>query len=240
MTRKTAQPAFTLMEMMVVIGVILLLALVVLPSSLSLLRSGSESQAYNLFAGQCSAARAYAMENGVNAMVHVQLADPPGTDAASEKLRGVAYMTIMASGSNSFGSVPAFPLLRMPGTMGMGELSAKFLTTGDNASFDGGSLDTTNKLNDFTTLSVAFSPRGNVIDKINGADLKLNSSDGVFTGGGRLWQAPADEPGVRAVTIFDCTKLEAAVTGSSRAAFLNDYAPYIPLNMHTGQLYPRQ
>ena len=56
-----------MVELIVVIGVIVLLASISLPSIATLFTSGSEAQAYNLFQAQLAAARALAVREGTSA-----------------------------------------------------------------------------------------------------------------------------------------------------------------------------
>jgi type II secretory pathway pseudopilin PulG len=65
--------AFTLIELIVVIGIIVLIAGIALPSLTGLMTAGGDSQAYNLLLGQLTAARAHAMTNGRHTCVHMQL-----------------------------------------------------------------------------------------------------------------------------------------------------------------------
>ncbi len=68
---------FTLLEMMVVIGLIALMASMALPSIVALFNSGADAQAYNLISAQFTAARAKAVMSNTYAGIHVQLADAP-------------------------------------------------------------------------------------------------------------------------------------------------------------------
>ena len=69
------QRAFTLIELVIVMSIIVLVAGIALPTIGTLLTSGGDAQAYNLLAGQLTIARALAVQKGTYVGVHVQMSD---------------------------------------------------------------------------------------------------------------------------------------------------------------------
>jgi type II secretory pathway pseudopilin PulG len=69
---RTIATAFTLLELIVVVVLLLLVAATVLPTVTDLIASSDNMQAYNILAGQITAARAEAIRNDQYYIVHVQ------------------------------------------------------------------------------------------------------------------------------------------------------------------------
>jgi len=239
---------FTLVEMVVVIFLITLMAGVALPGIITLFSSGADSQAYNVLAAEITMARAMAIQYGMYAGVHVQLADKN----ANPSLENACYAAVMfydptigkfttdAGQGRESGVAPR----RIPGAMAFGELrssgSPVFVT--NNAATPYTNLASDSNLRDFTSFTIVFSPTGTVVRKVNNNNVVFDPNDPLFAGSKRLWSwtdtgSGAGEPGATAVTMFDYTRL---LSSDDRSGFLNDSGQFIPVNVYTGQLFPRR
>lgn len=207
MTVKTRRPdaparparagGFTLLEMMVVIGLVSLMVSMSLPSVMALFNAGADAQAYNLITAQLTAARARAVVNGTYSGIHVQLADAPlvETDGSEfptllrPELQGVCFSGMLEYDPNT----RSFDLLtaptRIPGSIAFGYASKGI--TGSNAN---SGLDATLGENDqnpftnaagtlskFTTFSVIFNPVGAVTRFVDGEAIRLNPQSKTFS-----------------------------------------------------------
>jgi len=233
--------AFSLVEMVITISLIVLVAAVALPSILGIFGAGADSQAYNLIAAQLRAARAHAIGTGRYAGVHVQMADP----SAKPDLAGAFYSAVVSYDPSlgAFVLADGFTPRRMPGGIAFGELSGKFVNTGGYVN-----LGDPNDLADFTAFTVVFSPSGSVVTMVEGERILCNSdpNDPLFglNASTRVWDAGVannggpGEPGVTAMTLFDYTAFTAG-DEADRIAFLNEHGRFLPVNVHTGLLFPR-
>lgn len=123
---------------------------------------------------------------------------------------------------------------RVPGTMAFGKLTDYYVTGGNYQNL------TDANLRDFTSLTIIFSPRGEVVSKIYNKFLApFSSGDPLFSGTTKVWDLPDYEDGVSAVTMFDYGKLS-AMNNSARATYLNEYGQFLPVNTYTGRLFPRK
>lgn len=250
--RGPVRRAFTLMELLVVIGVIALVAAVVVPSISSVFTAGADAQAFNLMTGQVSAARSEALQNGTFAGLHVQLADA----TANPNLTGTCYTAIFVyqppnppgNPQGRFRPARGYLPRRMPGQMAFGEVSPTFLdpSTGD---FKAGTMNNPSGFADFTSFTVVFSATGTaVMTMADVGNVVLETTNDLFTGGNKkLWNAGAandsgsGEPPVTAMTIFDAAEVsKITLAGSDPATYLNKNKQLLPLNVHTGQFFPRQ
>jgi len=234
-TRTTAAgprpvPAFTLVELLVVLAIIALIATTAVPSIVTIIASGAEAQAANLLTAQLVAARALAIMEGTHAGLHAQIAD-------KATLENVCFTAIFiddpATATHELTPAAGYRPKRVPGGMAFGQISGPFVV---NNAFTN-SVNT--QLDDFTSFTIVFGPSGEVVKNIAGQPIAFYGSDPIFTGASsKLWNAPADEPGVSAVTIFDYN--EARQSGDV-AAYLNAGATqFCPVNVYTGQLFTRR
>ncbi len=259
---RPGRAGFTLMEMMVVIGLVALLATMTLPSVIALYNSGADSQAYNLIAAQLTAARALAIEKGTFAGVHCQAADAtnsgqPSTDPDKllrPDLQHVCFTALVLYDPDKRhfrlheGSRPQ----RVPGSIAYGKVCSE--TVEDSGSYKGQAAD----IDKFTTFTVVFTPSGSATATVNGQKVKFREKEAVFdhpTSGGRnvdsrniagkqlLWNFTTanDQYPVTAITLFDLGDYYDPKTRKLQGDRLRDKPPQIlPLNSHTGQLFPRE
>ncbi len=196
-----ARPAraegFTLLEMMVVIGLVSLMVSMSLPSVIALFNAGADAQAYNLIAAQLTAARARAVVGGTYAGIHVQLADAPlvETDSAEfptllrPELQGVCFSGMLKYDPNT----RSFDLLaaptRVPGVIAFGYASKGITSSGTTSgleatlgeSSDNPFTNAAGTLSKFTTFSVIFNPFGAVTRFVDGEAIKLNPQSKIFS-----------------------------------------------------------
>ena len=230
------------MELLVTIGVIALVAAAVVPSIWKIFSAGSAAQAYNLMAAQLTGARAEAVQSEKFAGVHVQLATDARADLKNACFAGVVRYSGGATGT--FGRVEGYLPRRIPGSMVFGELPPP-------ANVDG-EINTESNFDNFTSFTVVFSPAGAAVCQtpLNDAGnpartghVLFNAGDPLFSGTTKLW-----EPGVAnvtddgegpatAMTLFDYAEMEKS---GDRGGFLGTYSEYLPVNVHTGQLFPRE
>ena len=257
---------FSLIELMVVIGLILLISGAALPSIITIFNAGAEAQAYNLLTAQLTAARALAIQKATYTAVHVQRADSASTDPNDDYLNHMTdtfYSAVMiyadpdeddGDPNRYFELAEGFTPRKLPGAAAFGEI---------DAAAPGYKSLAQPSLEDFTTLSIIFSPNGSVVRNVGGADIVFLTTD-VFDPPDpifendltatpptetKLWDpglanddgagGSTGEPGTTAVVIFDFPTLRAVPMGTARANYLNQNARLVPVNIHTGQLFER-
>ena len=228
-THKTR--GFTMVEMMVVLGVIIMAAGIALPSINTLLQSGADKQAYNLIASQIRAARALAIETGNYAGVHIQMADKQkNPDLAGTCYAGVVAFQQMDNKVNPkvayFDVAGGYDVQPIPGSIAFGDLS------NDRSSMDGGGS--------FTTMTLVFAPNGRLVYSVQGVPVRLSPTSAFVSGTRPLWDANRgggsnEEYGTSAICLFNYRNFEAA---DDKSKFMNVNAIYLPVNVHTGQLFP--
>jgi len=239
--------AFTLVELLVVLAIIALIAGTVIPSVLGAFGAGADAQAYNVFSAQLGAARALAITTGAYAGVHVQQADPDATD-----LNNAWYAAVMiykdldptpGGVDMKFVLAEGFRPRRLPGSFVFGEISDRSMNGADYT------LNSDSEVEDFTTFTVVFSPSGAVVRQVRGQDIVFDRNDPIFSGstGKQLWDPDVanrpngnGEPGAAAVVLFDYADFRDLPSGPDRNAYLKQSGQLIPVNVYTGQLFPRK
>jgi len=240
--RAIRSTGFTLMELLVVMGIIGLAAAVVLPSATALINRGGDWQAYNLLAAQLAGARGVAISRNTYAGVHVQLAD---TDTHPD-LSGVTFTAVVQRDPSTelFDLAAGYRVVRIPGNMAFGRLTREVASASDyisGSNYVNSELDSDSEVQAFTTLTVVFSPDGKAVSRLppdtGGAlTVKFSSSGALFSGSTKVWAHALanDKLPATCVTIFDYRSFNLA---GNRASWLDDNAQFLPINVHTGQLF---
>jgi prepilin-type N-terminal cleavage/methylation domain-containing protein len=240
---------FTLIELMVVIGIILLIAATALPSIIGMLTSGADRQAVNYISSQLTAARAHAIRNNTYAGVHFQYRVNGGM--------GDYYMMVVegtqdeTTGDWTFKPPEGFQPRRLPGKMACGGLDGAYVNASGNYIDD---AFATSSLPYFTSFTIVFAPNGSAVKSVNGQEVKFDASHAAFSGSTKLWDidvanrvnATASVPGdgespVTALVLFDYPAFfgSDATDSEDRASYLNLNGQFVPVNVYTGQLLPR-
>jgi len=237
--RNRNRPAgFTLIELAVALTIILLIVTMVVPTMIKMLSSRASMEAFNLVAAQLSAARAEAVTSNTYAGIHIQLDDET---VMADK---TAYSMIIAYDETATSPVFRRPALfipqELPGRTAMGQLTPAFVTTGNPGTYQG--LGTDAQLKAFCSFSVIFSPEGTVVTQVKGETIKFDAGDPMFTGTQtKLWDHTLanDKMGIATFTMFNYLELLKR-DSTGRTTYLNENGQFLPVNMHTGQLFDRR
>lgn len=225
--------AFTLVELMIVITIIILVITAATPSIMRIFTAGSDAQAYNVLVAQLTAARALAIRKATHAGVHVQIADNP-------RLSGKCFSAVVwddpTTDAHLF-SIPSdyFPR-RIPGGMAFSQIPR----------------DSSDPPEDYTNFTIVFSPTGAAVKYVYGEEINFdgdavrNPAFAAAAGSFKwLWNVPwndpddpSDQAGAVAVSIFNYSE---AMSSSNFGAYVAaNQSPPIPLNYYTGQLFPKE
>ncbi|MBN1553929.1 MAG: type II secretion system protein [Phycisphaerae bacterium] len=245
------QKAFTLIELMVVIAIIILVAATALPTLTGLFTSGSDAQAYNTLSAQLDVARALALLHGDYAAVHVQMADP-NSDFAGKCYSAVFRNKHNAAGENFFVLAEGYEPRPLPGSMAFGNITGTFVDSdGTYKSMSETDLDK------FTSFTIIFNAQGEVVRYVPDGWIFYGPSLFKYGGGNfsdtQLWgnpwlgedpEDPTDAvhfPGATCVTIIDYKVLLAKVKagGSAEEDYLDEYGQFLALNLYTGKFFHR-
>ena len=228
---------FTLTELLVVIAIIVLVAAVALPTVIGLFSAGADAQAHNVIAAQLAYARALAIQNNTYAGVHVQMADNLDFEETC-----YAAVVIYNQSAGTFSLATGCKPQRIPGSIAFGQLRG----TGSPTFVSGASYVnlTDGNLPDFTAFTVVFSPSGQVVTSVAGSNVSF-TNDSLFaavkpdSGDTQLWINPGGEPAATAITMFDYRELNLR-SAAERITYLNESGQFLPINVYTGQLFPRE
>ncbi len=233
---------FTLIELIVVITIIVLAASIALPTAINLFSAGADSQAYNIIAAQLARARAIAIRDNTYAGLHIQKSDNPDMELDAFYSAVVTYNSSAANFDLADGTKPR----KLPGSIAFGQLN----DSGSTAFVSGGTYQTnvSSNMDNFTTFTIVFGPSGQVVTNVAGggvtfADNNLfiaTASGPPGSGATELWTNPGSEAGVTAITMFDYTELVGRSTDATRRDYLNEAGQFLPINVYTGQLFPRE
>jgi prepilin-type N-terminal cleavage/methylation domain-containing protein len=248
---------FTLIEMMVVIGLVALLASMALPSIVTLMNAGADAQAYNLIAAQLTFARALAIERVSFAGVHCQIADARvggGTTGPllRPKQEDVCYSGIVTLDDVTKQFKGYDSPKPVPGGIGLGQVVSAM--SGDTATVGASATDPytgdAGKKEYFTTFTVVFTASGTVVRSVDGGKVVYWADDPLFkadtsttdiAGTRQLWHLgyANNHYGTTALTLFEMRRY-APLLPAERLTYLNQSAQLLPLNAYTGQLYVRE
>ena len=157
---KKRQSGFTLIEIMVVVGIVMLLAIATVPNMAGMIRSHRISAAKNLVRAALTQAQGHAAKNQKYAGVRFQF-DRDGWEL------GRQYVVLIES-ENEPSYTDRFIAVRnaKPVTLprGIGLLSNNLDINGDSF-VDNNDLDTNVRLLNATTFSILFSPTGQLLTK---------------------------------------------------------------------------
>ncbi len=212
MLNRQSRPAFTLIEMLVVLSLLVLVSTMAIPSIVKIVKSNADAQAHNLMAGLIRSARTTAIRDGVYTIVHHQLADP--ASPSNKDAKGLSFAAVMTSktryGSDASADETEEPVVtgpvyslaggqtvnRIPGTMTFGQIrpaagsgsTATYTANGYSPTGVGGvvgSSSNQSQVDDFTTFSLAFTPLGGLTSRPNKEDIYFTSdSYSSYTGEG--------------------------------------------------------
>jgi hypothetical protein len=238
--------------MIITISVIALLTSIAMPGLIQLFRTGADAQTYNITYAELVNARAYAIQNSVYAGVHCQAGD------ARPGFAETFYCAVVdkPATANGFRLAPGFMIQQFPGDMAVGQVDGYY--TDASGGYIPANFLTDAQLKDFTTLTVVFSPAGNLVQTVPGAGatptpIKFDPAADLFIKN-PLWTlarangaAGTGKQGATAVTLFEYKALsgrDPEVSGPNpgklRADYLNQYAQALPINLYTGQVYDRK
>ncbi len=235
---------FTLVEMLVVLGMITLIAAVALPGMTSILTSGAEEQAYNMILAQLAAARAQAVTDYNYVGVHFQRRYTPagGHDSSAVGLKDVEFWYARVKYNMSTGvfhGIEGAQPDRLPQTMAVGEVMSSNSYSLAESDFD-----------DFTSFTVVFSPSGSAVRRVAGGGsgkILFEGTDPLFVATGnppvQLWdpgvanEGGNGERGATAMVLFNYADLRGA---ENYTTYLNENTQVLAVNAHTGQLFGRE
>ena len=230
---RPARRAFTFIELMVVIALIVIVSTIALPSFLKLFSSGADAQAYNMMSAQLSVARADAVVEGKYYLMHTGIGN---VNASANLPKYTAYMAILvgkedANGNIEFELAPGRRPRNIPGNYAFGGISSDTMS-GDNFTVGSGDLAA------FTRFSILFGPNGEVLkspaSSATAGSIVMNDSNlfGAPTSSNvRIWPSAPSEPGLSAMALFH---YPSAKTNSSH---INEEAEFMAINTYTGKFF---
>jgi len=221
--RRPGAPAFTLAELLVVTGVIVLAMGIVVPSLHGLFNARTDREAEGVFAAMLTLARGTAIEKQTYALLHGGTGDD-----------GAYWVGVFSQDPASGKFVPAAGTTpkQIAGHMGFGEVSTRYVSGSSYL----GSID--DDWENFGALNVIFASDGSLTTTVDGLPPQFDPTHAVFTGASRVkvWDvgtATLNETGVRAVTVYEHKLLKLR---TARQAYLQASGRFIVINPYTGQL----
>lgn len=238
--RRHRTAGFTLIELAVALTVILMIVTMVVPTMSKMLSSRASMEAFNLVAAQLSAARAEAVTSNTYAGIHVQL-------GFHDDMKETSYSMIIHVPQNQvddanpkFTRPDIFMPQELPGGTALGQLTSKYVTSGDPGRYR---VSSDSDLKNFCAFSLIFSPDGMVVTEVQGKNIRFDTAHAMFSGNEKtkLWDPGIadDKPGVTAFTMFDYREVWKREP-ADRSDYLDKHGQFLPVNMHTGQLFDRQ
>ncbi len=253
---------FTLIELIVVMGIIVLIAGIALPSITSLMESSADKQAYNILAGQLRAARALAIRKGTFAGVHIQPANASESENPDiDEFRDTFFSAVVefkeirdfrAGNKMKPAAVvdlaEGFEPIAMPEGIGFISLDMR-----KDAFFD----KNTGEFNPdpwhwderATAITILFSPEGRLVRSIYRNSVAIDPDGDLTTGSGALWETVRGLPTQKSynspndcsngVVLIEYRNYE-NISKHAMDSYLWQNAQFLPVNPHTGMLYPRE
>jgi hypothetical protein len=233
----------------VALTIILLIVTMVIPTVSKMLSSRASMEAFNLVAAQLTAARAEAITSDTYAGIHVQLgAQDDMKETAYSMIIGVSDTEVLKD-SPKFTRHGAFLPQELPGGTALGKLTADFIRDRTVDPNDPADTDDSGeyyslsdaRLNEFCAFSIVFSPDGSVVTRVKNSNILFDANDPMFLSGrSQLWNFALanNRPGISAFTMFDL-KIMLKLSPGDRETYLNENGQFLPVNMHTGQLFDR-
>lgn len=244
---------FTLVELMVVIGLIVLVAGIALPSISKLFTAGADTQAFSILNAQVAMARGQALLTDTYAGVHVQMADAD----AQPQLENTCYSAVIQGFDHDRDGGATAPHFRLGEGLEPIALPNSIAAGGLNADTMGGSASnayTVSNVDDFTSFNIVFDENGHLTKYVFGLypdqdeigyrkPVVFDSTSPLFNGDTKLWDydltgGSSGEEGVIGITIFDYATY-IALDDADKDDFLEANAPLLGINMYTGQLFYR-
>ena len=213
--------AFTLAELLIVCGVIVMVIGVLAPSIHSMINRPPDSQAEQAFGGMLSLARGYAIEHKTYTLLHGQ----PSPDKEY-------WLAVFAydSASKKFVTPEGVRPQQVDGFMGFGEVSSRYVNGSNYTS----AVQT--DFSNFATFNVIFAPDGSLTTTVDGAVPLFDTNDPMFSGVGKVLDANfaiLSETGVQAVTVFEYKPL---LLLADRQKHINAHGRFLVINAYTGRI----
>lgn len=229
---------FTLVELTVVIALLILLMAIATPTVLNVIEQSATAQAYNTVSSQISAARAEAIDRGTFALLHIQIVDP---DKLPDE-EGTCWSAVMVYDEDDdvFRLAEGYQPVKLPVGAAFGELTESFVNA--DGTYNSGNLNGDAAMEDFTSFSVVFDAQGRLARTVAGKNVRFTAASGsLFNNGSGIWDLNTadDEPGVTAMTVFEFRPFQAG-SGDQRADLLDESGTFLPINVYTGEIFPRR
>lgn len=249
--------SFTLTELLVVLGIIVLVMGIVLPSIIPLLASGTATQVRAVVSALLGAARGMAIERQSYALVHFQMSPDEKCWAAVLIYEVVKDPATGEVTGHRFVPAEGYKPRKMPGGIALIGVSDLSLTGGLDH-FTGIFSDSHSKPHPwFFWFNVVFGPDGSLAELVPGAGGNLTTpqidvTSALFAGtpDQRIWE-PGAPPlarftkGVRMMVAFPYKDIKDLSAGThwdpaSRAYYLENNGEFFVINPYTGQLLPSE
>ena len=237
-TSRSRRPgrAFTLAELLVALGIIMLSMTIMLPVLRGLFVGSADLEAIAAMGGMLSDARGLAIESQSAALLHVQ----PGVDNS-----GWASAMKYDPAVQKFIAAPGFSPQKIPGGYIFGQVTAPYVDFATSA-FASAALASAQQVTDFLTFNVVFSADGALVTQVNGAAPVIETTGAnalAFTGAARvkIWDAPPalgaptlNEPGIK--VMVPVPYMQFKLNETDRYKLVNDEKRFQVINPYTGQL----
>ncbi len=175
-SRARAPRGFTLIELIVVIGIIGLLMVIALPSAVAMFSSGADASARNIINNQLAAARSVAVRDSRYTGVHFQKHHTEDRYWVAIVQRDERYAVDPTSGSPAdreprFVLAPGNRPVPLPTGLAFGEVGSNngFIAVDTDVDYYQNVLDGTRLDGNFTTFTVVFGPDGRLVSELPGS-----------------------------------------------------------------------